>query len=317
MTTRVWHETPQPWRLSEYRDYQPDLVVRADRRPAHRGARWPERLHRLVLLPPLRFGIRVRGDSRRHTRRKLRHRSGRCAHIASSGTRRRRTLLITTFSLDAGGVVELTDFMPVTASGHRGDFPEIHRRVRCTRGEAEVVVRFAPRFDYGEPMIRLQPRWNGVLGDRRAGRRADACRSAGHLVAIRRRCCRCGDQAARGRAGMVRRALRRRRSASDRPLSVGDEAQGYDRVLGRVDGADSIHGQISRGSGAIRARAQADVLSADGRDRRGARPPRCRSRLAASATGTIASRGCATPPSCCTRSTSLGTSRRRIASCAF
>ena len=23
MTTRVWHETPQPWRLSEYRDYRP------------------------------------------------------------------------------------------------------------------------------------------------------------------------------------------------------------------------------------------------------------------------------------------------------
>jgi len=35
--------------------------------------------------------------------------------------------------------------------------------VRCKRGEAEIIVRFAPRFDYGEPMIRLQPRWNGVL----------------------------------------------------------------------------------------------------------------------------------------------------------
>ena len=23
MTTRVWHETPQPWRLSEHRDYRP------------------------------------------------------------------------------------------------------------------------------------------------------------------------------------------------------------------------------------------------------------------------------------------------------
>jgi GH15 family glucan-1,4-alpha-glucosidase len=72
-------------------------------------------------------------------------------------------VLITTFSLDAGGVVELTDFMPITSSGHRTDFPEIHRRVRCTRGEAEVIVRFAPRFDYGASMIRLQPRWHGVI----------------------------------------------------------------------------------------------------------------------------------------------------------
>lgn len=162
MTSRVWHETPQPWRLSEYRDYRPisSYALIGD-------------LHTAALVglngsidwccfpyfdSPSVFGAildAARGGSFQITPA--------ARHSAEQRYSPSTNVLITTFSLDAGGVVELTDFMPLTPSGHRGDFPEIHRRVRCTRGEAEVVVRFAPRFDYGASMIRLQPRRNGVM----------------------------------------------------------------------------------------------------------------------------------------------------------
>jgi GH15 family glucan-1,4-alpha-glucosidase len=162
MTTRVWHETPQPWRLSEYRDYRPisSYAMIGD-------------LHTAALVgmngsidwccfpyfdSPSVFGAIL--DSTRGGNFII---APAVSHSAEQRYSPATNVLITAFNLDAGGVVELTDFMPVTMSGHRGDFPEIHRRVRCARGEAEVVVRFAPRFDYGTPMIRLQPRSNGVL----------------------------------------------------------------------------------------------------------------------------------------------------------
>ena len=162
MTTRVWHETPQPWRLSEYADYRPisSYALIGD-------------LHTSALVglngsidwccfpyfdSPSVFASIL--DARRGG-------SFQIAPAASYTVEQRYSpatnVLITTFRLDAGGVIELTDFMPVTASGHRGDFAEIHRRVRCTRGEGVIVVRFAPRFDYGASPIRLQPRWDGVL----------------------------------------------------------------------------------------------------------------------------------------------------------
>jgi GH15 family glucan-1,4-alpha-glucosidase len=72
-------------------------------------------------------------------------------------------VLMTTFHTDAGGLVEVTDFMPVDANGERGEFAEIHRRIRCTRGEAEMIVRFRPRFDYAASPTHVTPRWHGVL----------------------------------------------------------------------------------------------------------------------------------------------------------
>ena len=162
MTTRVWHETPQPWRLSEYRDYRPisSYAAIGDLHTAalvglNGSIDWccfPYFDSQSVFAAILDAG---RGGSFQI--------SPSVAHTSEQRYSPSTNVLITTFSLDAGGVVELTDFMPITSSGHRGDFPEIHRRVRCTRGEAEVVVRFAPRFDYGASMIRLQPRWHGVL----------------------------------------------------------------------------------------------------------------------------------------------------------
>jgi GH15 family glucan-1,4-alpha-glucosidase len=71
-------------------------------------------------------------------------------------------VLVTAFH-DRSGTLELCDFMPVNADGRRPGFAEIHRQVKCTRGSMDIIVCFAPRFDYGEKPTRLIPRRNGVL----------------------------------------------------------------------------------------------------------------------------------------------------------
>ena len=72
-------------------------------------------------------------------------------------------IVVTTFRGDSGGIIEVCDFMPVTASGGRAGAPEIHRRVCCTRGSIDVVVQFEPRLNYAATRTRLIPRRNGVL----------------------------------------------------------------------------------------------------------------------------------------------------------
>lgn len=65
-------------------------------------------------------------------------------------------LLVTAFHADAGGVLEVTDFMPVGPG--RAGRSELHRRVHCPRGPVDVEVIFEPRFDYGlrEPTLTLR-----------------------------------------------------------------------------------------------------------------------------------------------------------------
>jgi GH15 family glucan-1,4-alpha-glucosidase len=70
-------------------------------------------------------------------------------------------ILVTTFHAESGGVLELTDFMPV-GPAYRGG-AEIHRRVSCTRGPMDVDVLFEPRFDYALRSTRLVLRRHGVL----------------------------------------------------------------------------------------------------------------------------------------------------------
>lgn len=71
-------------------------------------------------------------------------------------------VVVTTFHTETGGA-ELCDFMPVTTDGRRTRFAEIHRRVKCTRGTIEIIVRFKPRLNYGATRTRIVPRRNGVL----------------------------------------------------------------------------------------------------------------------------------------------------------
>jgi len=70
-------------------------------------------------------------------------------------------ILVTTFRIESGGVLVVTDFMPVGPA--REGRTEIHRRVQCTRGACEVEVAFEPRFDYGTRQPVMARRACGVL----------------------------------------------------------------------------------------------------------------------------------------------------------
>jgi alpha,alpha-trehalase len=68
----------------------------------------------------------------------------------------RTNILETTFQTDSG-TVSLTDFMPVAEDGRpSGPHPEIHRRLRCTRGRVAISMTFMPRFEYGARTTRLE-----------------------------------------------------------------------------------------------------------------------------------------------------------------
>src|SRR4051794_21333554 len=72
-------------------------------------------------------------------------------------------VVVTTFRTEDGGVVEVTDFMPAGRADAADRRAELHRRVCCTRGGAEVVVRFRPRFDYGASTTLISARAHGVI----------------------------------------------------------------------------------------------------------------------------------------------------------
>src|SRR5947199_337810 len=98
----------------------------------------------------------------------LDHARGGCWRIAPAGpaTSEQRYLpgtniLVTTFRVETGGVFVVTDFMPVGSS--RDGRTEIHRRVQCTRGSADVEVEFEPRFDYGLHLPTMVRRAHGIL----------------------------------------------------------------------------------------------------------------------------------------------------------
>jgi len=69
----------------------------------------------------------------------------------------RTNILETTFRTADGGVVSLTDFMPVAEDGRPyGQHPEIHRRMHCSRGRVTMNMVFMPRFEYGARTTRLE-----------------------------------------------------------------------------------------------------------------------------------------------------------------
>ncbi len=79
----------------------------------------------------------------------------------------RTNILETTFTTD-GGVVTVTDFMPVSEAGRPGgQHPEIHRRVRCTRGRAPMHIVFMPRFEYAARTTRLEVLNAGIFASDR------------------------------------------------------------------------------------------------------------------------------------------------------
>ncbi|HEX9581566.1 MAG TPA: glycoside hydrolase family 15 protein [Gemmatimonadales bacterium] len=93
---------------------------------------------------------------------------GGCWQIAPPGdwTSEQRYLpatnvLETAFHAAGGGVVQVTDFMPIGPA--RQGRSEIHRRVHCPRGDVGVEVRFEPRFDYATRDPILVRRASGLL----------------------------------------------------------------------------------------------------------------------------------------------------------
>lgn len=57
-------------------------------------------------------------------------------------------VLETVFRIEGRGTIRLTDYMPWT-DDPRSAAHEVHRRIQCVEGEADVKVVFDPRFDYG------------------------------------------------------------------------------------------------------------------------------------------------------------------------
>ncbi len=64
-------------------------------------------------------------------------------------------VLETVFRVEKRGNVSLTDYMPWT-DDPRSAAHEVHRRVQCVEGDAEVQVVFDPRFDYGRADTRIE-----------------------------------------------------------------------------------------------------------------------------------------------------------------
>jgi hypothetical protein len=76
-------------------------------------------------------------------------------------------ILTTTFRV-RGGIMRLTDFMPVSARSEEHverESCEIYRLVEVLQGEVEINVLFAPRFDYARAPTTLHPRESAVLAD--------------------------------------------------------------------------------------------------------------------------------------------------------
>jgi GH15 family glucan-1,4-alpha-glucosidase len=69
----------------------------------------------------------------------------------------RTNILETTFRTPENGIVTVTDFLPVAEDGGpSGQHPEIHRRLRCSRGRVPMNITFMPRFEYGARTTRLE-----------------------------------------------------------------------------------------------------------------------------------------------------------------
>lgn len=85
-------------------------------------------------------------------------------HTASQRYLPDTNVLVTSFELEDGSVLEVTDFMPYGGEGRAfHGYHEVHRRIRCTRGEAAAEILFEPRFGYGASPVRFRPRRHGVL----------------------------------------------------------------------------------------------------------------------------------------------------------
>lgn len=160
-TTAPWYSAAQPWQHEELDRYVPisDYAVIGDMRSAalvavNGAVDWccfPDFDSESVFAALL--------DAERGGRFRI---APAVPHTVEQRYLPATNVVVTTYRSDSG-TAELCDFMPVTTSGKRDQYAEIHRRVRCTHGTIDMVVQFTPRFGYGAERTRLVARRNGVL----------------------------------------------------------------------------------------------------------------------------------------------------------
>jgi GH15 family glucan-1,4-alpha-glucosidase len=71
-------------------------------------------------------------------------------------------VLITRFMAE-GGVAEIHDFMPISDPGQPSERHRIVRMVRVPRGEVQLAMEVAPRFDYGRATHTLESTEHGAV----------------------------------------------------------------------------------------------------------------------------------------------------------
>jgi hypothetical protein len=194
--------------------------------------------------------------------------------IRSTRRRYREGTLIleTEFDVDAG-VVRIVDFMPIRKDSHRS---EIVRIVEGVSGDVPLRMDLRIRFDYGR-IVPWVTRENG-------GRRLRAV-AGPHSVTLETPATGCPScSPTRPRTCRPRGRRLRRRDRRDRARLAG--------VVRPVP----LRGAVARGRHALADHHQGAHLRPHRRHRRGA-DHLAAGRSAASATGTTASAGCATPPS--------------------
>ena len=188
------------------------------------------------------------------------------------------------------GTVKLIDCMPP-----RDDIPDVMRRVECLSGSVEMVCEIILRFDYGSsvPWLRRDGhRVHAVCGPDTVIVDADVPLAATTRRTSRARTFRL-TAGARGRLpARLDRPARPAARTAPRPKETIDRTEKFwTDWVGQRDHVGPDRDAIVRSLITLKA----PDLRAERRHRRGARPPHCRNSSAASATGTTATAGSATP----------------------
>jgi GH15 family glucan-1,4-alpha-glucosidase len=217
-------------------------------------------------------------------------------------------VLITRF-LMPDGVGEVQDFMPPARTGEAAHRHRMIRRVVAVRGRMSFVVDVAPRFDYARAGHDVEPTPRGALF--RSGELELSLSTHCPLEIVDG-----GDVRARIelRAGETATFVLDRVEPGETPVAYSDA-----EIAAEFDATVAFWRRWlrrSRYSGRWRETVHRSALTLKlltyAPTARSWPPPRpaCRRSSAAHATGTTAIRGCATPPSRCTRCSGSGSPRR-------
>ena len=286
-----------------------DRRARPDRRPAHRRARRHRRDDRLVLLPALRLAERLRGDPRRRPRRPVPHlarlrrlelqaalppRHQRPHHALPDARRSRRGAgLHASAAYGRGGAPPPHD--PPGGRRARPDAlrrrrrPALRLRARPPRGRAHPARRAASALPTWSSASRRAARSRSSTAATSAraspsgpGRRPPSCSTASNPAR-----CRC-----------------RTPMPTSPPSSTPPWRSGGAGCAARATAGAGARWCIARRSRSSCSPTRPPARSSP------PPPPACRRSSAAHATGTTATRGCATPPSRSTRCSGSGSPRR-------